>query len=233
MLFSPMETKPNTPSPAEKIVAYTQHENVVRMLERLCGVKIILLNQNRSVDPVRDILSQLSPHDQSITLLVVLPIDKLIQLREQLPKARIILMQLDAQMVEKVTGQPYNPKTEYAPEVVKQALRLFEIKGGAIRPINGVEELRALLHGKTVAVFNDVVRTALSRLIPEAHFVKTCQGSDCIEVNPPANRAGVRISFPGTTGRLDVDQMAELIKNGTARIYFAEVETQEVPLCPQ
>ena len=87
-----------------------------------------------------------------------------------------------------------------------------------------------MLRGKTVAVFSDTIRQALQQLI-DANFVKTCSG-ECVKINPPGNRAGVRISFPGTVGQLNADQMAELIRNNKTRIYYAEIEAAEVPPCP-
>jgi acetylglutamate kinase len=138
-------------------------------------------------------------------------------------------MQLDGRLIEQLTGQPYNPKQEYPPEVVLKALKTFEVRGGNVRALS-FEDLRNMLQGKTVAVFNDTMRQALQMLIPDAYFVKTCS-NNCIEINPLGNKPGVRISFPGTVGQLDATQMAELIKSGRARIYYAEIEAVEVPPC--
>jgi hypothetical protein len=185
-----------------------------------------MLSQDRSKDPVEDMLTQIP--ERNAILYAVLPIDKAIELRQRAPEMRLLLLQLDARLVEQLTGQPYNPKAEYPIEVVAKALKVFEVKGGEVKTLS-FEELQTTLRGKTVAVFNDTMRQALQQLI-DANFVKTCSG-ECVEINPPGNRAGVRISFPGTVGQLDANQMAELIKSGKARIYYAEIEAVEVPPC--
>jgi len=223
-----MESKPTTPTnPQIPVYAYTQHTQTIRTIEQLCGVSIKLLTQDRSRDPVEDILSQIQTHNA--VLYAVLPIDKAIELRQRAPEIRLLLLQLDARLVEQLIGQPYNPKAEYPLEIVKQALKTFEVKGGEVKTLS-LEESQTMLRGKTVAVFNDTMRQALQQLI-DANFVKTCNGGECVEINPPGNRAGIRISFPGTVGQLDANQMAELIKSGKARIYYAEIEAVEVPPC--
>jgi len=185
-------------------------------VEQLCGISIKMLTQDRSKDPVDDILSQISEHN--ITLYAVLPIDKAVELRLHAPGMRLLLLQLDAKLVEQLTGKPYNPKEEHPPEVIGRALKTYEVKGGHVKTMT-LEELRDMLRGKTVAVFNDTLRQALQMLMPDANFVKTC--NNCIEVNPSRNKSGLRVSFPGTVGQLNADQMAELIKSGRARIYYA------------
>jgi len=220
-----METKLN---PNQHVYAYTQHTTTIRALEKLCNVSIKLLTQDRSKDPIDDILSQIPVHDA--VLYAVLPIDKAIELRRRAPRIKLILLQLDAKTIEQLTGKPYNPKEEYPPEIVLQALRTFEVRGGDVRTMS-FDELRNMLQGKTVAVFNDTMRQALQMLIPDANFVKTCNGGRCIEINPLGNKSGLRISFPGNVGQLDVAQMAELISSGKARIYYAEIEVAEVHPC--
>jgi hypothetical protein len=224
-----MELKPATPASQIPVYAYTQHVQAVQIMERLCGVSIKLLSQDRGRDPVEDILPQIP--EQNVVLYAVLPIDKAIELRQRAPGVRLMLLQLDAKRIEETTGQPYNPKQEYPPEVIKQALKTIEVRGGYVKALS-LEELQKMLQGKTAAVFNEALRQALQLLIPGANFVKAC-GDDveCVEINPPGNKSGIRISFPGTAGRLDVQQMAELIKTG-ARIYYAEMEATEVPPCP-
>jgi hypothetical protein len=217
------ELNPNRQIP---VYAYTQHVATVKALEQLCNVSIKLLTQDRNKDPVDDVLSQIPEH---AILYAVLPIDKAVELRRRAPKIRLILMQLDARTVEQITGKPYNPKEEYPSEVVLKALKTFEVRGGDVKAMS-FDELRDMLQGKTVAVFNDTMRQALLMLIPDANFVKTCDGN-CIEVNPLGNKSGLRISFPGNVGRLDVAQMAELISSGKARIYYAEVDVAEVHPC--
>ena len=195
-------------------------------MEQLCGTRIKMLTQDRSKDPVDDILSKIPEHN--ITLYAVLPIDKAVELRLRAPGMRLLLLQLDAKLVEQLTGKPYNPKEEHPPEVIGRVLKTYEVKGGHVKTMT-LEELRDMLRGKTVAVFNDTLRQALQMLMP-ANFVKTC--NNCIEVNPPGNKSGLRVSFPGTAGMLTADQMVELIKSGKARIYYAEIEAFEVPPCP-
>ncbi len=225
-----MEAKFTTPTnPQTPIYAYTQHVSTIRMLEQLCNVNIKLLTQDRQKDPIEDVLSQIPTH-QAI-LYAVLPIDKAIELRQRAPGIRLLLLQLDARLIEKLTGQPYNPKAEYPVEIVKQALKVFEVKGGEVKTLS-FEELQTTLRGKTVAVFNDTMRQALQQLITDANFVKTCNGDGCVEVNPLGHRPGIRISFPGTVGQLDANQMAEMIRSNVARIYYAEIEAVEVPPCP-
>ena len=222
-----MESKLTTqPKPASPVYAYTQHAATIRALEQLCGFSMQLLVQDRSKDPVEDVLTQMPGRDA--ILYAVLPIDKAVELRMRAPGVRVVLMQLDGRLIEQLTGQPYNPKAEYPPETVIRALKTFEVKGGNIKTMS-FEELRSMLQGKTVAVFNDTMRQALQMLI-DASFVKTC--NNCIEVNPPGNKSGLRVSFPGTVGQLNAEQMAELIKSGKARIYYAEIDAVEVPPCP-
>jgi len=224
-----MESKPTIPTNLP-VYAYTQHVATVRALEQLCKVNIKILTQDRNKDPVEDVLSQISDH--AAILYAVLPIDKAIEVRRHAPGIRLILMQLDARLIEQLTGQPYNPKQEYPHEVVLKALRTFEVKGGNVETMS-FEELRNMLQGKTVAVFNGTMRQALQMLMQNVNFVKTCSSdTNCIEINPPGNRPGIRISFPGTVGQLNAEQMAELIKSGGARIYYAEIDASEVPPCP-
>ena len=222
-----METEPTTTNPPP-VYAYTQHTQTIRAIEQLCGIIIKMLSQDRSKDPVEDMLTQIP--ERNAILYAVLPIDKAVELRQRAPEMRLLLLQLDARLVEQLTGQPYNPKAKYPIEVVAKALKVFEVKGGEVKTLS-FEELQTTLREKTVAVFNDTMRQALQQLI-DANFVKTCNGGECVEINPPGNRAGVRISFPGTVGQLNADQMAELIRNNKARIYYAEIEAAEVPPCP-
>jgi hypothetical protein len=190
-------------------------------------VKIAVLSQDRSKDPVDDILSQIPRFDA--VLYAVLPIDKALELRQAAPHIRIRLLQLDGKTIEKLTGKPYDPKTDYPIDIVANALKVIEIKGGSLKYLS-FDELKASLRGKEVAVFNDVMREALQRLVADAAFVKSC--NNCIEVNPLGLKSGIRISFPGTAGRLTAEQMAEMIAGGRARIYYAEVVAEEVGACP-
>jgi len=221
-----MESKPTIPT--NQTYAYTQHVHTIRVIEQLCGIVVKILTQDRNKDPIDDVLSQLP--EQNTILYAVLPIDKAVELRRRAPGIKLVLMQLDARLVEQLTGQPYNPKAEYPPEVIVKALKMFEVKSGNVKTMN-FEELQKTLQGKTVTVFNDTMRQALQTLIPDANFVKTCGNQECIEINPLGNKAGIRISFPGTAGQLNAEQMVELIRSGKARIYYAEIETVEVPPC--
>ena len=190
-------------------------------------MKITVLSQDRSKDPVNDILSQMPI--SAVLLYAVLPIDKALELRQAAPHIRIRLMQLDGKTIEKLTGKPYDPKADYPINVVADALKVIEIKGGSVRYLT-VEDLSRELRGKRVAVFNDVMREALQRLVTDAVFVKSC--GDCIEINPLGYKSGYRISFPALSGRLTAEQMVETIRRGEARIYYAEVVAEEVGVCP-
>jgi hypothetical protein len=211
------------------VFAYTQHESSIQLIEAACGYSVVRLKQDRSRDPVEDVMHQLPPAaaEQGAVLYAVLPPDRAVELKNKMPKLRLILLQLDGAVVERITGRPYDPKQEYPREVLQQALKAIEVRGGAIKYLT-FDELRQSLNGKTVAVFNDVLREALRRLI-DADFVKSCTGS-CIEVNPLGGRSGYRISFPGATGRLSVEQMVEAIKHN-ARIYYLEIDAEETSLC--
>jgi hypothetical protein len=211
------------------VFAYTQHESSIQLIEAACGYSVVRLSQDRSRDPVEDVLAQLPPAaaEQGAVLYGVLPPDKAVELKNKMPKLRLILLQLDGAVVERITKRPYDPKQEYPKEVLQQALKAFEVRGGKIKYLT-FDELRQNLNGKTVAVFNDVLREALRRLI-DADFVKSCGG--CIEVNPLGARNGFRISFPGATGRLTAEQMAEVIRRNEARIYYLEIDAEETSLC--
>jgi len=232
---------PKTQTQAPQIYAYTQHTQTIRIIEEVCNQKVVMLEQDRTRDPVEDILRQLPPEAlaQGATLYVVLPIDKLVELKTKAPQLRVRLLQLDGAIVEKITGKPYDPKSEYPPDIIKQALRVVEVKGGTVRYTcleDMIDDIVVKKGIKKVGIFNDTLREgfklALQRIGVNIELVKTCDNSsDCIEVNPPGYRSGYRISFPGTAGRLTPEQMAEMLLRGEARIYYAEVEAQEVSLC--
>ena len=229
---------PKTQTP--QIYAYTQHTQTIRVIEEACNQKVVILQQDRTRDPVEDVLRQLPPEalTRGATLYVVLPIDKLLELKTKAPQLSVRLLQLDSAIVEKITGRPYDPKSEYPPDVIKQALRVVEIKGGTVRYtcLEDMIDDVARRGIKKVSVFNDTLREglklALQRIGVNIELVKTCDNSsDCIEVNPPGYKSGYRISFPGTAGKLTPEQMAEMLLRGEARMYYAEIEAQEVPLC--
>jgi len=224
-----------------QIYAYTQHTQTIRVIEETCNQKVVILQQDRTRDPVEDVLRQLPPETltQGATLYVVLPVDKLIELKTKAPQLRIRLLQLDGSVVERITGKPYDPKIEYPPEVIKQALRVVEVKGGKMRYtcLEGVVDDVVKRGIRKIAIFNDTLREgfklALQRIgVADIELVKTCDNSsDCVEVNPPGYKSGYRISFPGTAGRLSPEQMAEMLLRGDVRVYYAEIEAQEVSLC--
>ncbi len=219
------------------IYVYTQHESTVRIIESSCNVNIIRLRQDRTRDVVEDVVSQLQatlpqPPPQ-VLLYAVMPLDKAVELHMRAPWLRIRLLQLDGKVIERLTGRPYDPKSEYEDHVVRQALRIFEIKGGSVRYLT-LDEFLNELNGKRVAVFNDVVREALRIVFSgkiSVELVKTCDDG-CVEINPLGIKSGYRMSFSGTTGRLTPEQMAEVIARGEARIYYLDVVAEEVPLCP-
>jgi hypothetical protein len=223
--------------------AYTQHAVTVRALEARCGFKIQLLEQHRDRDPVEDVAAQLAPvlaSGQPVTLYAVLPLDKAVELKERYPQIRLVLMQLDGKVVEKITGQPYDPKREYPPEVVVQALKLIEVQSGSVKYVPALDVmLRELAESgiKRVAIFNDVMREAVKKYAETAgirglEFVKTCNNdASCIEVNPLGAKSGWRVSFPGTAGKLSAEQMVEMFAQKLARVYHVEVKAQEVQPC--
>ena len=222
-----------------KIYAYTQHVNTVKIIESVCGVNITVLNQDRTRDPVDDILSQLQLDTaQQIILYAVLPIDKALELKQRAPSLTLRLTQLDGSVIERLTGKPYDPKAEYPPEIVKPALKIIEVKGGTIRYMSFRDMIFEIVKRgfKRISVFNDTLRQGIKLAMDklgcgELELVKTCDSNDCVEVNPLGYKSGYRISFPGTAGRLTPEQMAEMILRNEARIYYAEVIAEEVPIC--
>jgi hypothetical protein len=309
------QTTQTNPAPAGGIVyAYTQHEVSLKAIESACNVNIIRLKQDRTRDPVEDVLSQIPmpytvmPYDERliedlkrraarvwimelggktlavanvppaspvseytalpeeialqikekapwlnmktlrfedkpitviegyvpIILYAVLPIDKAVELKTRAPWVRLMLMQLDGKIVEQLTNRPYDPKADYPPDIIKAALKIYEVKSGHVRYMRCIEDLFCEAGGR-VAVFNDVMREALRLLVPphvKLELVKTCEGNDCTEVNPLGLKSGYRISLPAVPGRLTAEQMAEMIRRGEARIYYAEVIAEEVGVCP-
>ncbi len=316
--MSQNQTQTNPASAGGIVYAYTQHEVTLKAIENTCGVNIIRLKQDRTKDPVEDVLSQMPmpytvmPYDERlieedlkrraaqarvwimelggrtlavanvpptseshaytalpeevalqikekapwlkmktmkfedkpitviegyvpIILYAVLPVDKAVELKMRAPWIRLLLMQLDGKIVEKLTNRPYDPKADYPADVIKAALKIYEVKGGYVRYMRCIEDLFCdVREQRKMAVFNDVMREALRILMPpyvKLELVKTCDGNECAEVNPLGLKSGYRISLPGTVGRLTAEQMAEVIASGQARIYYVDVEAQEVPLC--
>jgi hypothetical protein len=308
------QTQTTNPAPAGGIVyAYTQHETTLKAIENMCDVNMIRLKQDRTKDPVEDVLSQIPmpytvvPYDERlvedlkrraarvwvmelrgktlavanvppasesyaytalpeeialkikekapwlnmktlrfedkpitviegyvpIILYTVLPVDKAVELKTRAPWVRLMLMQLDGKIIEKLTNRPYDPKADYPLETIKAALKIYEVKSGHVRYVRCIEDLFCEVGGRKMAVFNDVMREALRLLVPsriKLELVKTCDG-DCVEINPLGLKSGYRISFPGTVGRLTAEQMAEMIASGQARIYYVDIEAEEVSPC--
>jgi len=216
------------------IYIYTQHVSTINLLKETCG-DVIVLSQNRSKDPVEDITRQVSKPG---VLYAVLPVDQAVLLWQRTPLT-IRLLQLDGGTVEKLTGQPYNPKVEYPIEILRQALRVIEIKDGSVRYYNNLQEMISEIINKgyrKIGVFNDTMREgmrmALQRIGITVELVKTCSDNDsCVELNPLGFKNGYRISLPGTAGRLTPEQIAEALVSGTARMYHVELTAEVVPLC--
>jgi hypothetical protein len=181
------------------------------------------------------VLSQVG--ESPAVLYVVMPVDKAVELRQRAPHITLRLIQLDGTIVEKLTGRPYDPKSEYPTEIIKAALKVVEVKSGVIRYMTFKEMIEEIKKRyKQIAIFNDVMREgfriALQRLgVVDIELVKTCSGNSCIEVNPLGFKSGYRVSFPGTTGRLTPEQIAEALLSGTARVYHVELAAEVVPLC--
>jgi hypothetical protein len=230
-----MDTLNKTQTQNPTIYVYTQHVSTIKVIEEVCGngSRIIVLTQDRTRDPVDDVLRQVGT--SPAILYAVLPVDKAVELRQRAPQLVVRLLQLDGTIIER-TGKPYDPKSEYPIEIVKAALRAMEVKNGAIRYMSFKEMAEVVKRGfKKVGVFNDTMREglklALQRLGVNVELVKTCDSNDCIQVNPPGFQSGYRISFPGTAGRLTPEQIAEALLNDAARVYYVEIDAEVVPLC--
>ena len=148
-----------------KIYVYTRHTATINLIKEACGEGVIVLAQSRS-DPVEDVMKQVS---EPGVLYAVLPVDQALLLRQRAPLT-IRLLQLDGDAVEKLTGQPYNPKVEYSIEILRQALKVIEIKHGNVRYYNFQEMISEIISKgyRRIGVFNDVmregVRIALQRM---------------------------------------------------------------------
>jgi hypothetical protein len=218
------------------IVIYTQHQPTINLIKETCG-EAIIVPQDRTKDPVdllSGVLSQIGP----AVLYAVIPVDQALLLRQRVPHVTIRLLQLDGAVIEALTKKPYNPKEEYSLEIIRQALKIIEIKDGSVRYFTSFKEMidEIVKQYRRIGVFNDTMRQgiqlALQRLGVNVELVKTCGGGDgCVEVNPLGFKSGYRVSFPGAAGRLTPEQIAEALLSGTARIYYVEVVAEVVPLC--
>ena len=212
------------------IYVYTQHIPTIRVIEEVCG-KVVVLSQNRSIDPVDDVVTQVG--GSPAVLYAVLPVDKAVELRQKAPHLTLRLLQLDGAVVEKLTGKPYDPKSEYPTEVIKAALKVIEVKGGSIRYMTFKEMIEEIIERglRKIGIFNDVMREGFKLALQrDVELVKTCDSNDCVQVNPLGFQSGYRVSFPGTAGRLTPEQIAEALLSG-ARIYHVELAAEVVPLC--
>lgn len=161
----------------------------------------------------------------------VMPLDAAAELWQR--GYRVYLTRLDGKKVEEITGRPYNPKEEYPPEIVRQALVVQHLTDAKIQYLT-MDEMLSKFNGKVVVVFNDVMREALEKLSRErgieAQFIKQGKGDVIVGLPPTATKAeGIQISFYGT-GQLTADQMAESIKRGQARIYWVSINSEIIPL---
>jgi hypothetical protein len=217
----------------QTIYVYTQHAPTIRVLE-VCG-KVVVLTQDRQKDPVDDVLSQIRT-DEPAVLYAVLPLDKAIELRQGAPHLTLRLLQLDGTVVERLTGRPYDPKSEYPLDTVKAALKIIEVKSGKVKYYKDFKEMIDEIVNKgyrKIGVFNDTMREGMKIALQqtEIELVKTCSSNDCVQINPLGLQSGYRISLPGTAGRLTPEQIAEALVSGTARMYHVELTAEVVPLC--
>jgi len=230
-----MDTKTQNKPLQTNVYAYTQHLQTIRVIEEACNTKIAVLTQDRSKDPVEDVLTQLPKAE--VVLYAVLPIDKAVELKHKAPSLKLVLLQLEGKVIERLTGRPYDPKSEYPPDLVKAALKLIEVKGGWVKYMTFKEMVEEIVTSgsRKIAVFNDAMREAVKIALQSTvgvagiEVVKTCDA--CVEINPLGVKAGYRISFPGTAGKLTAEQMAEMLMRGEARIYYVDIDAQEVPMC--
>jgi len=219
------------------IYVYTQHPQTIEVIKEACGNRVVVLSQNRSRDPIDDLLAQIPTNDLA-TLYAVLPIDRIAELRQRAPLLKIILLQLDGTIIERMTGRPYDPKSEYPESVVRAALKVIKINDINVRYFKSFREMvdEMLEKSRRIAIFNDATRIgcgiALNRLgIENVELVKTCVDSDCVEVNPLGVKSGYRISF-ASSNKLTPEQIAEALLTGNmARFYYVDVKAEIVPLC--
>jgi len=90
------------------IYVYTQHVPTIRVIEQACN-RVIVLMQDRTKDPVDDVIRQIG--ESPAILYAVLPVDKAVELRQRAPHLALRLLQLDGTVIERLTGRPYDPKT--------------------------------------------------------------------------------------------------------------------------
>ncbi|WP_053240386.1 hypothetical protein [Pyrobaculum islandicum] len=186
-----------------RVIVYTNHQPTIQILTSvLPGAEVRI--PDRSKSPVEEITTRYQP---GTTIVGVMPLDSAAELI--LRGYSIYLTRLDGKKVEEITGRPYNPKEEYPPEVIRQALVVQKINRAEIRYLS-VDEMLLMFNKKTIAVFNDVMREALQKLAQErgieALFTKEGRADVTVGIPPTANRiAGIQISFPGITGRLDAE----------------------------
>ncbi|MGB9705651.1 MAG: hypothetical protein ACPL3C_09390, partial [Pyrobaculum sp.] len=194
----------------------------VRIIQSLLP-HAIALQQNRNKRAYEDIMAQ-APSGSVI--IGVMPMDDAVALIDR--GYRVILTRLDGKVIEKLTGRPYDPKSEYPDDVVRRALQFAVLRIAKPPRYIDARELFCVIseRGNVAVVFNDVMRQALEMLAREMGYsIEFRKEGEGVQVNPLTFRgAAAFISFPGTTGKLSAEEMARLIKLGEARIYVVEGE---------
>jgi len=209
-------------SPKAPIYIYTQHTTTIRIIQSIIP-NVTVLQQDRNKRAYEDVAAQ-APSGSVV--IGVLPTDDVIMLIQQ--GYRVILTRLDGKAVEQITGRPYNPKEDYGEDVIRRALRFAVPRLTSIRYVDAQELLRFIKEsGGAAVVFNDVMRAALESIAKEMGYdvIKFVKEGSGIQINPLSfSGAAIFISLPGTTGRLGVEEMAQAVKSGQARIYIIEGE---------
>jgi hypothetical protein len=205
------------------IYVYTQHQATVRIIRSV--VPAVVLKQDRSRRAYEDVMAQAPPGS---IVIGVMPIDDAVALIQH--GYKVILVRLDGKTVEQLTGRPYDPKSDYPDDIIKQALQLAVLKVTSPPKYIDARELFCLIseRGNTAIVFNDTMRQALQLLAQEMGYMDLAfkkEGEGGVQINPLVfHGVAAFISFPGTTGKLSAEEMARLIKLGEARIYVVEGE---------
>ena len=210
-------------SPKAPIYIYTQHAATVRVVQSIIPDAVVL-RQDRSRRAYEDIMAQ-APSGSII--IGVMPMDDAITLMSH--GYKVILTRLDGKVIEKLTDKPYDPKSEYPDDIVRQALQFAVLRVTAPPKYIDARELFCLIseRGNTAIVFNDVMRQALETLAREMGYTDIIfkKEGEGVQINPLTFRGvAAFISFPGTAGRLTAEDMARMIKQSEARIYVVEGE---------
>jgi len=218
-----------------RVLLYMQEDHARSHMQLFLGARP--LGQDRTVDMVEDVMRRLPPpSEQKQVLIAVGPPDKIAELASRLQKERLDIIlttaQVEGRAYELLTGKPYNPKENIEPDLLRKVLKLYVVTRGEVKYYNSVADMLKELDGKKVAVFNDVMRQSLDAYSKELGynivFVKTCDGSDCVQINALGGQPSYRISFPPTAGRLTAEEMIQHYKQGTARAYWSELQTVDI-----